>query len=207
VLSVAVMASPNFVPADDEMTAARRVFLFSGHMIDSPDRERPRFPADREALAVQAINGVVSAFGINDGDLAICGGACGGDLIFAEAVLLHGCRLHLYLPLNEAEFLHNSVAFAGASWVARYRRVKANPLVQMHEQTDELPAKDTDPYVRNNFRQLCAALSTAAETMHLIALWDGESSTADGGTRSMVETVRKFGGHVKVIDARALFKL
>ena len=33
----------------------RKVLLFSGHMIDSPTREKPRFPADKEPIAAKAI--------------------------------------------------------------------------------------------------------------------------------------------------------
>jgi hypothetical protein len=33
----------------------RRVFLFSGHMIDAPTRPTPRFPAAKEAAAAQKI--------------------------------------------------------------------------------------------------------------------------------------------------------
>ena len=32
----------------------RQVFLFSGHMIDAPDRKDARFPADKEAIAAKA---------------------------------------------------------------------------------------------------------------------------------------------------------
>ena len=32
-----------------------KVFLFSGHMIDAPERKQPRFPADKEPIAAAAI--------------------------------------------------------------------------------------------------------------------------------------------------------
>ena len=65
----------------------RYVFLFSGHMIDAPGRCRPRFPPDKEKIAAQAIAKKLDELGAGPGDLALCGGACGGDLLFAEACL------------------------------------------------------------------------------------------------------------------------
>ena len=33
----------------------RKVLLFSGHMIDGPNRKESRFPADKEPIAAKAI--------------------------------------------------------------------------------------------------------------------------------------------------------
>jgi hypothetical protein len=57
----------------------RKVMLFSGHMIDAPDRQKPRFPANKEAVAANAIAAALKELGASAGDLSICGGACGGD--------------------------------------------------------------------------------------------------------------------------------
>ena len=76
----------------------RHVLLFSGHMIDAPDRKAPRFPASKEASAADAIAALLDAADVAAGpnDLAICGGACGGDLLFAEACLTHGTSVEMY---------------------------------------------------------------------------------------------------------------
>src|SRR5262245_9142286 len=71
------------------------VALFSGHMIDAPDRKIPRFPPDKEPAAAAAITDTLSKIGVIPGDLAICGGACGGDLLFAEACLARDMRLEI----------------------------------------------------------------------------------------------------------------
>jgi hypothetical protein len=188
---------------------ARRVFLFSGHMIDTPDRAEPRFPADQESVAAGAIAATLDALRIGKNDLAICGGACGGDLLFAEAALRRGCPLHLHLQFAEPEFLRASVAFAGASWVARYHQVKAHHLTQIHLQPEEMGplGAGMNPYVRNNVWQLCTALVRGAETLRFIALWDGEGGSGPGGTQNMVETVRRYAGQVSLIDTRQLFGL
>jgi hypothetical protein len=40
----------------------RQVLLFSGHMVDAPDRKEPRFPSEKEAAAAQAIEGALEHF-------------------------------------------------------------------------------------------------------------------------------------------------
>jgi hypothetical protein len=83
----------------------RKVALFSGHMIDAPGREKPRFPPDEELIAARAIAQALADLGVGQTDLAICGGACGGDLLFAEAALARGAHLEVYIPFDEATFL------------------------------------------------------------------------------------------------------
>jgi hypothetical protein len=65
----------------------KNIFLFSGHMIDGANRQNPRFPPDKESVAAAAIANTLAEIGTERGDLAICGGECGGDLLFAE---VHG---------------------------------------------------------------------------------------------------------------------
>src|SRR5271155_5282967 len=90
----------------------RKVVLFSGHMIDAPGREKPRFPADKEPIAAKAIVGALADLYVGPDDLCICGGACGGDLLFAEAALARSSHLEIYIPFEEAGFLAKSVDFA-----------------------------------------------------------------------------------------------
>ena len=76
-------------------TLPRKVLLFSGHMIDAPERSDPRFPPDKESIAAEAIAQILAEVGAGRTDLAICGGACGGDLLFAETVLERQLALEL----------------------------------------------------------------------------------------------------------------
>ena len=103
----------------------RKVVLFSGHMIDAPGREKPRFPPDKEPVAAQAIAGALADLHIGPDDLCICGGACGGDLLFAEAALARSALLEIYIPFEEPDFLEKSVDFADKDWRARYFAAKA----------------------------------------------------------------------------------
>lgn len=183
----------------------RQVLLFSGHMLDKPDRDVPRFPPQREAAAARAIAAKLDELGAGPGDLALCGGACGGDMLFAEACLARGVEVQLHLQFAEPEFLAASVAFAGPQWVERYYRLKTRAGVLV--QPDELgPAPDdVDPYERNNLWQLYTALCFGPERVRFIALWDGRDADGAGGTRHMVETVRKHAGLAYVLDTNTLW--
>jgi len=195
-------------PAADAAPRAGLVLLFSGHMIDAPERDRPRFPPDKTGVAAAAIAATLDRLGANDEAQAICGGACGGDLLFAEAALARGCRVDLHLQFAESDFLQSSVAFAGPRWVDRYYAVKANPRTRVHVQPAELgpPPPGVDPYVRNNRWQLETALARGADKLRLIALWNGEDGKR-GGTGEMVATVRREGGQVAILDSEKLFGL
>jgi len=64
------------------------VFLFSGHMIDAPDRPTPRFPAEKEGIAAQKIAEALGQQGAGLDDLVLAQTAAGGDLLFLEACAL-----------------------------------------------------------------------------------------------------------------------
>jgi hypothetical protein len=184
-----------------------KVFLFSGHMIDRPSRPQPRFPAEKELIAAKAIADRLDAFEAGPGDLAICGGACGGDTLFAEACLARGLRLQLHIQFQEREFLRASVGFAGDTWLDRYDRLKANPNTSVLVQPDELgPApRGTDPYVRNNLWQLYTALTHGAEKVRFISFWDGKEGDGPGGTRDMVRAVEQHAGRAYNLDPATLW--
>ncbi|MGH8772587.1 MAG: hypothetical protein ACREV2_15645 [Burkholderiales bacterium] len=176
-------------------------------MIDRPERKDPRFPAAAAPVAAAAIAQQLDSLAAGPSDLAICGGACGGDLLFAEACLQRGLRLEIYLQFAEPEFLQASVAFAGGEWVQRYYQVKANPLTKVLVMPDELGALPAgiDPYSRNNLWQLYSALCNGPRRVRFIALWNGEAADGPGGTRDMVEIVEKHSGQAYILDTGALW--
>ncbi len=186
---------------------ARKVFLFSGHMIDASGRAEPRFPADKEEIATGAIAAKLDELEASDKDLALCSGACGGDLIFAEECLKRGLRLHLRIPFAEPEFLDKSVNFAGDAWRERFNDVKEHKnskLIIMPEELGPLP-KGTNPYERVNLWQLYSALIWGAEKVNFIALWNRKSGDGRGGTKHMYETVKKRSGETHIIDTTTLW--
>ena len=64
-----------------------------------------RFPADKEAVAAKKIADTLDKLGAGPQDLTLTQGACGGDILFAEACLQRGIRLHLLLPFEEPTFI------------------------------------------------------------------------------------------------------
>ncbi len=187
----------------------RKVFLFSGHMIDAPGRGTARFPKEKEPIATDAILKQFTDLDAGPEDLAICSGACGGDLIFAEVALALKLRLEVHIPFEIPEFLQNSVSFAGNNWQDRFYQVKQNPntaLLIMSNELGQLP-ENTDPYERNNLWQLYSALSWGAEKVKFICLWDGKSGDGPGGTKHMHDSVKKRSGQVVVLDTKTLFNI
>jgi hypothetical protein len=184
----------------------RKVVLFSGHMIDAPGRARPRFPPDKEPVAANAIAQALAELDLGSSDLAICGGACGGDLLFAEAALARGARLEIYVPFEEPTFLEKSVDFADSDWRARFFAAKAR--ADLHIAPRELgPAQEAeDPYERNNRWMLDAALRFGAHKVDFVCLWNGEGGDGPGGTKHMMEEVRNMGGRTVWLDTTKLWE-
>jgi hypothetical protein len=181
------------------------VVLFSGHMIDSPDRKVPRFPSTKESVAAVAIADTLAKIGVAVGDLAICGGACGGDLLFAESCLARGMALEFYIPFDEPTFLTNSVDFAGADWHDRF--VAAKSRATLHVMPDELgPLLASDnPYERNNRWMLDQAARFGGDRMSFIALWNGEGGDGSGGTQHLMEEARRKSPRIYWLDTRKLW--
>ena len=187
----------------------RYVLLFSGHMIDAPDRKEPRFPAEKEPLAAKAIAERLEKLNAGPDDLALCGGACGGDLLFAEACLARGLRLELRLALEEPEFLQASVTFPtdGERWRDRFYAVKNNNLTHtliMPDALGPLP-KGSNAFARNNLWQLYTALAWGPDKVHFMCLWNRKGGDGPGGTQHMYESVLKQAGRVHVLDTTILW--
>jgi tetratricopeptide (TPR) repeat protein len=179
------------------------VFLFSGHMVDHPARQNPRFPPDMVEEAGQKIRESLDKLEAGAHDLAItAGAACGGDILFIEACLERDMRVEIYLPFNEAAFIEESVSFAGDDWVARFHSIRRYPNVTVHLQPDRLGPvpKGDNSYERNNRWALYSALTYGIERVRLIVLWNGQGGDGPGGTGHMVQEVRRLGGIAEHLD-------
>jgi hypothetical protein len=192
---------------DPKTWQPQRVFLFSGHMIDAPGRTPPRFPAVKEGIAAQHIASTLDQLDAGAEDLALTQGACGGDILFAEACLQRGAKLQLLQPFKEPVFIEKSVAIADANWVRRYQAITRGLETPPLAAPDKLGplAPDTDPYERCNLWLLASALAYGPEKLTLICLWDGEGSNEPGGTAHMVEEVKKQNGRVIWLNTKTLW--
>ena len=182
---------------------ARRAVLFGGHMIDAPDRPAPRFPPALEPAVAAAIRAEVARLGAGPGDVAVTSGACGGDLLFAEAVLDRAVPLRLYLPFEEPEFLEKSVRFAGDLWVERYHAAAARARCLVATDVLGPLPEGSDPYERTNLWMLDEARRLGEAGLAFICLWNGEGGDGPGGTQHMMNAVQnQSGGEVTWIDIR-----
>lgn len=194
--------------AKPENWQPRQVFLFSGHMIDAPGRQPPRFPAVKESAAVQKIGEALDQLGAGPEDLALAQGASGGDLLFLEACKERGVRLQLLLPLEEPDFIDRSIlpSDGGDKWRDRFYRLTSGlndaPLI-MPDELGPLP-KDVDAFERCNLWLLYTALSYGIDKVRFICLWSGGGGDGPGGTAHMYEEVKRRTGRVTWIDSRGL---
>lgn len=183
----------------------RKVLLFSGHMIDAPGRAEPRFPPGQEGIAGRAIAEAVESIGAGSEDLAICGGACGGDLLFAEAALARGAALEIYIPFEEPTFLENSVTFADADWHARFDAAKARAALHVLPLERGTTGDGENAYERNNLWMLESAMRFGPEKVELVCLWNGQAGDGPGGTRHMMQEVERRAGHTHWLDTTKLW--
>jgi len=192
-----------------------KVFLFSGHRIDAPNRKEPRFPADKEPVAAAAIAKALDELGAGSGDLALTQGASGGDILFAEACLARQLRVLLLLPLPEPEFIARSIlpSAGGEDWRKRYYALRdhANCLLPrvMPDCLGPLPkdrqGRMLDPFERCNRWLLNSALTCGISRTRFICLWNGTGGDGPGGTVHMMREVKKRTGQVSWLDTRELW--
>ena len=180
-----------------------KVFLFSGHMIDTPDRPKPRFPSLMEGEAQEKIEAVLDKLEAQANCTAITPGiACGGDILFIKACLKRNMKIEVYLPFDKAGFIQKSVIRGGDDWVERFHAIANHPNLTIHIQLERLGLvpEGENVYERNNRWALYSTLMYSIERTRLIVLWDGQGSGAPGGTGDMVQQVRQLGGIVEHIN-------
>ena len=188
-----------------EARPAGQVLLFGGHLLDRPDRPQPRFLPHLARPATEAIDREIERLA-GPGTTAISGGACGGDLLFAEACLQRGIAVEIRIPLGITRFLETSVAFAGEEWTERFCAVTCNPGVDLTCISDEVgpPPEEVNPYERANRWLVTSARGTARDRLDVLALWDGLPDERPGGVAYLVEIARPFATSVEIISPHHL---
>lgn len=193
-----------------------RVMLFTGHMVDAPDRppDRMRFPPTprAEAKARQMIEEAVraEAQGERSTALGIAGGASGGDIIFHEVCEALRVPTQLFLALPVDKFQVSSVQRGGPQWVDRYRRLCDRVVPRVLQKSEALPRwlADTpgyDVWQRSNLWMMFNALATHAPRLTLIALYNPDRDPdGPGGTAHLVAEARRSGFRSVELDAREL---
>ena len=206
-----------FPPLNPAVPASEpgRILLFTGHMIDEPGRQPPRFPAtpQAEAVARAAIRGaIVAERECGPVAFGIAGGASGGDLLFHEVCAELEIPTRLYLALPPDQYVVESVKKAGPDWVERFNRLCGHhPETRVLGSSKNLPnwlaerAVSYGFWQRNSRWLLCNALAERETAVTLLALWDGKAGDGPGGTKDLLEDAAGRGAKTVVLNTTALF--
>lgn len=205
VLDENVKAALGVFPADQKKDCTKtieRVLLFTGHMIDQPDRAQPRFPATcvptiREAIREAVKREIDRANG--GAILGLAGGASGSDLLFHEVCEELGVKTELYLALPPNVYRTQSVDPAGREWIERFdhllERIPEPPVLSRAEQPPAwlISRQGYAAWQRANLWLLSEALIKGARNLQVIAVWDGEAGDGPGGTEHLFRIARDNG--------------
>jgi hypothetical protein len=177
----------------------RKVIICSGHMIDMPGRVPPRFPQEKEGAVREAMTKVLDAWRIGKNCLAICGGARGADILFAELCLERNADVRIYLALPIPEFLERSVRIPGGDWEGRFHRLLSLCDVRVQKTVSN---EDEGVFERANHWMLAEAARGAGEEKPLAVLvWDEDTKTGKtGGTGHFFQELRKIASEYLIIN-------
>ena len=178
--------------------------VFTGHRIDTPDRETPLFPARVEPQVKCRIHDALHRVfnrAYKQHLRGISSGANGGDILFLEACVELGISAEIYLALEAAQFCSASVADAGMEWERRFE--KLCNIFPVHILTAD-PLSDVNVWQRTNDWMLETALSDKGADVTIIALWDGDAGDGAGGTRDMVDRADLAGAKIVQLDPTTL---
>jgi hypothetical protein len=177
--------------------------VFTGHMVDSPGRDAPRFPSALEGAARTAIGDELDRLKPHAIGRGFASGACGGDILFHEECRRRGIPTTIVLPYQPDQFVMTSVENAdGGDWPRRFRT--------LWEQTPaEARLALNLPITEQAFATCNARLLDLARqqgSVHLIALWDGQGGDGPGGTADMVRQATGDGDQPHIIAPRDLMR-
>lgn len=168
------------------------IAVFSGHMIDHPDRPTPRFPISAEENVRSTLREIIDKQKIK---ITFASCACGGDILFLEEVLSAGGECIVVPPLPLKTTIRNSVAFAPGDWETRLKTIRNNPKTRfLTPECDETGENDAIVYDFANRYLLGLATLKARELgfpLFGVCVWDGKESGLVGGTESAVRLWRE----------------
>jgi class 3 adenylate cyclase len=177
------------------------VVAFTGHMVDRPTRSNPRFPPQAEPLVAKRIAEELERLGAAIG---YASAACGGDILFHEAMLRRGGKIHVVLPCPKEEFRGACIdIIPDSDWGDRFERVlaQADSIEYLSEQcaADNAMASECCNRVVLGLATMKALEEN--EQPAVLAFWDGRPGDALGGTHSLVRFCLAHNRRVSIIDA------
>jgi hypothetical protein len=162
-----------------------KIAVFMGHMIDRPGA-RTRFPA---SIETQVKTVLAERIKLLDIQVGYCSLACGGDILFAEALTEACGDVNIYLPFLKEDFLETSVRFGGQEWVNRFESLEKKWPV--HYLTHEKFHGNADVFALQGRGLMGSAILRAqmshAECYLLTVLSGVDTQRKEGGTRDMLK--------------------
>jgi tetratricopeptide (TPR) repeat protein len=182
----------------DDLFQIRSVVAFTGHLMDDPDRDVPRFPASMEGAVRRALRDRLRQGRVGFG---ITSGGCGGDILFLEELLERGGSATVVLPFPLDDFVSISVG----DWEPRLRAILADPRTRVVEISPSRPPDEQlseafaacNDRIRDEARRLASQVD---QEPRLMALWDGRTGDGVGGTADAVDAWERAGLQVERID-------
>jgi tetratricopeptide (TPR) repeat protein/class 3 adenylate cyclase len=185
------------------------VVVFSGHMMDRPGRNPPRFPPEEEARVRDEIRAYLRS--VNAG-FGYSSAACGADIIFCECLLELDAKVHLVLPCPVNAFKRQSVAWAGPEWEQRFLKVLSLATTTLIASPADFSSNGDDPastmglvYANRIITGLAVLQAQALDfELRALAVWDGQNGVHGGGTGSVVTewTERQLNPHIVRLPIR-----
>ena len=179
------------------------VVVFAGHMIDRPDREAPRFPAQIEPAVKNAIRERINKL---DAGFGYASAACGADILFHEVMLEKKAESHVVLPYEKELFLRDSVdGTSSEAWRRRFDKVMEQA-VDVQEISKQCKTHSISYEFANQILQGVATIRAQQLETRLIplAVWDGREGDGRSGTASTVQRWREAGLKVEIIDLQEI---
>ncbi len=179
------------------------VAVFTGHRIDNPDRETPRFPAAAKDTVTEAIGRW-----IRDNKVAVgyCSAASGGDIIFAEQLLAHGADCRIVLPFEAESFRRVSVEVPGdESWERRFDAlmIRAHEVIVLLDQP--VDAATANASIFDYADQMIIGYARLrsdpiAEPVRGLALWERGDRNRGGERGSCIGRWKSGGVEIAIVD-------
>jgi class 3 adenylate cyclase/tetratricopeptide (TPR) repeat protein len=183
----------------DKYLRVPSVVVFTGHMVDRPDRGEPRFPEELASAVAAEIQQKLDKL---QPGFAFSSAACGSDILFLEAMLDRGGEVSIVLPYNEQEFVRDSVEIVPrGNWRTRFDRVLARAARVVTASNQRLEIGGVSYEFCNELMLGLAAIRARQLGAQLtpLAVWDGRLGDGPGGAASGVHKWRRLGYDPEIV--------
>jgi len=180
------------------------VLVFSGHMIDSPDRLSPRFPRSMESTVSEEIRKKLSE---HENKIGYSSAACGSDILFLEEMLKQKGEINIVLPFNKKDFVRTSVAIEPDSgWLERFETV-------LKKATRVIVAGEEGCIVGERAFEYANTMQIGLSSLHAqildskvvpLLVWDMGHGDGPSGTSAVMNHLREHDFEPEIIDISGL---